>query len=575
MVGALFMLGGTLLLAFKQVTRVFDDPGRLELGNVASGPADPTFVLLSAIVITTGFLSIIGSVSPAQGWRKPVALATLGISVFLLMALHLPLFVNGAVARTESDLFATFTASHIFHMGDLYSLLAVFLLFLVTLSLLGLAVFSAGVLVAPNRFVRAVAGAGSWAKNEANLVAATLLLLFSLGVFLTYLVQTSAKMEAEPPRLEGLFGEALLLFYYLQILFVFLFFLTVAARFFLVNWGTQLPWDSARVRESLENIGKVERILVIGAVLFNFLVLMAPPGTDHEGLSEDPVFLLDSRGLAWCFFLLAVPYVPYAISLRRMRRLLTPPASFGFVSPPFSLLTLQVVGVTVGGFVLITTIGAAADWSPLALMMSLSAWIAGVLFWASVSVRLERGLLAPKLRGDGGPAYFAWFLVFSLVTAIMMWGAGNSLVGTYVESSRTLTVENASPWGADLLFRLGGMSLLSFTLLLGLGMAKASVGARKSLVGSYAASFVGMVVLGVLVFSISMWSTNQQLSDAYVGFAFHQFYLEEKVFMAAVILVLGSMLLWTFGRILSAIVRRRPAATLVESIQIGPTFTKR
>ncbi|HLE47229.1 MAG TPA: hypothetical protein VI818_02945 [Candidatus Thermoplasmatota archaeon] len=569
LVGAVMMLGGTLLLAFKQVTRVFDDPARLELGDVEAGPTDPTFVLLSAIIIASGFATVLGTVSPATGWRRPVALGALGVSVTLLLGLHLPLFVNGTVVSSEADLFATFTASHLFHTGNLYSLMAVFLLFLLTVSLLGVVVFSVGYLLAPGRFGKAVADPRSWPKNEANLVASTLLLLFATGVFLTYLVRTAAKMEAEPPQFVGFFGGALLLFYYLQILCVLLFVATVLARVFLVNWGTQLPWEPLRVRESLQNVGRVERILVLGAVAFNMLVLMAPPATDNEGLSVDPVFRLDSRGLAWFFFLLAVPYTPYALSLRRMRNLLTPPSPFGIGSPPFSAATLQVIGLAAGGFLLIGTVAGAADWSPLALLMALGAWLAGVLLWASVRVSLQGGMLSPHLNGDSGPAYFGWFIVFALVTAIMMWGAGNNIVGTYEESSRTLTVENSSPWGADLLFRVGGVSLLSATLLLSFAVAKASLGVRRSLVGSYAASFVGMVLLGVMVFSISMWSTNEQVSDAYVGFAFHQFYLTEKIFVAALIVGLGSMLVFTFGRMVGAVLRRRPAATLVESIQIG------
>ncbi|MBI2077720.1 MAG: hypothetical protein HYT80_05015 [Euryarchaeota archaeon] len=575
LVGAFLMVGGTLLLAFKQVTRVFDDPARLELGDVEAGPTDPTFILLSALTIACGFATILGTVSPATGWRRPVALGSLGLSVTLLLGLHLPLFVNGTVVSTESDLFASFTASHVFHTGNLYSLMAVFLLFLLTVSLLGVAVFSVGYLLAPGRFAKAVSDPRSWPKNEANLVASTLLLLFGTGVFLTYLVRTAAKMEAEPPAFVGFFGGALLLFYYLQILCVFLFVITVLARFFLVNWGTQLPWEPLRVRDSLDNVGKIERILVLGAIAFNLLVLMAPSATDNEGLSEDPVFRLDSRGLAWFFFLLAVPYVPYALSLRRMRKLLTPPSPFGIGSPPFSALTLQVIGLAAGGVVLIGTVAGAAQWSPLALLMALGAWVAGVLLWAGLRVGLEGGLVSPEIRGEGGPAYFAWFLVFALVTSIMMWGAGNNIVGTYEESSRTLTVDNSSPWGADLLFRLGGVSLFSASLLLAFGVAKASLGVRRSLLGSYAASFVGMVLLGVMVFSISMWSTNEQVSDAYVGFAFHQFYLTEKIFVAVLIVGLGSMLLWTFGRMVRAILRPGPAASLIESIQIGPTFTRR
>jgi hypothetical protein len=52
--GATSVLGGVFLLAFTQVSRVFIDPRRTELGGQADTIGNLAWVFLSAILIMTG-----------------------------------------------------------------------------------------------------------------------------------------------------------------------------------------------------------------------------------------------------------------------------------------------------------------------------------------------------------------------------------------------------------------------------------------------------------------------------------------------------------------------------------------
>src|ERR1041385_4903479 len=82
--GFSLLLGGTLLLAFTQVTRVFIDPRRLELGGSSDTIGDVTWVFLSAAMLATGFAMTLSAVSKAKGTRRGVAVAGAFLSTFIL-----------------------------------------------------------------------------------------------------------------------------------------------------------------------------------------------------------------------------------------------------------------------------------------------------------------------------------------------------------------------------------------------------------------------------------------------------------------------------------------------------------
>lgn len=566
--GFVSLLGGVFLLAFTQVTRVFIDPRRTELGGTSDTIGDVTWVFLSAILLAAGLTLLLASVAPARGGFRALALTGAFTSTFLLLILHLTLFINSITVGTETELATYFTASYLFHTGDSYSVMAVFLILLITLAVLAGFVASVAALLAPRRFREAIWDPEDWDKNESTLVSSSLLLVFALTLFFVYLVQISVRLSVDPPPARGFFANTLPVFYYLQIFFVGALILTVAARVFLVNWGTRTPLAAETVLDSLHNTGRVERVLAVAAIVFNLLILLSPPATDEVGLSTDPVFLLDSRGLAWFFFLLAIPYAPYAVSQARLRRLLDE-GEMRAGGSPFSERSLRLVLTSLGGLVLLSTIGVGARWTPLGLMIALSAWMSGVLLFASVRLRLDRGTLSPQLRGPAAAPYFFGFLILSLATGIMMWGAGNTYVATYLESGQSLTIENASPYGADILFRVTGAALLAFTLLLPLAILKTVRGIRRSLLVPHVLGFSSLVVLATIVFTVGVWNTGtEQGADALAGFAFHQYYLEEKLFVAGLVLALGGLCFWSLGRIVGQLVKPRTYARIVEAVQV-------
>lgn len=567
--GFAFLLGGVFLLAFTQVARVFVDPRRLELGGVQSDTVgNLAWVFLSAILLMIGFTMLLSVISPAKGARRAISLAGVFASGFSLLILHLTLFINSLTVGTESDVTTYFTASYLFHTGDRYSVMAVFLILLVTLTLLAAFVSSVATLLAPARFHRALWDPEDWDKNEATLVSSSLLLVFALTLFLVYLIQISLELHADPLPAQSFFANVLPVFYYLQIFFVGGLILTIGARVFLINWGTQLPLGAETVMDSLNNAGRVERVFAIAAVVFNVLILTAPPATGVGGLSTDPVFLLDSRGLAWFFFLLAAPYLPYFVSHQRLRTLLDDDKMRPSGSP-FSQQSLRMVLISLGGLVMLAAIGLGADFSPLGVMIALTAWMTLVLLWGSVSFRLERGSFAPHLRNSASPPYFFAFILLAVGLGLMMWGAGNTYVATYTGSAQQIQVENASPYGAEILYRVGGATVLALSVMLPLSVVKNARGVRRSLLVPHVVTFSALVLLSTIVFSVNVWNTSEsEGDDAVAGFAFHQYYLEEKLMVAALVLTLAAGLFWSLGRSIGMVVRARPYAQVVTAIQV-------
>lgn len=562
--GFLVLMGGAFTLAYSQVSAIFLDPARSELQG-SSAVGDTTFVLLSAILLASGLTMATAAASPSRPPARAVALTGLWLSTFLLILIHLSLFVNAISVSTETDLGTTFSASYLFHTGETYTLLAVFLLYLVTLGLLLAFVVSLGVLVSPDRFLAAVWSRRDWTKNEAVVVSSGLLLVLSLSIFFAYLLKIAVRLEQEDPPLRGIIGSNLLLFYYLQIVAMGLLILVAAARVFLVNWAIKLPLDPQRIEDTFDNLSRLERVLVGAALVFNVFIILAPPATGPEGLSGDNVFLLNSRGLAWLLPLLAIPYVPYAMGQRRLRNLIAMGRSWQ--SSPFSPRSLKMVLSHLGGLVLLTAMGLGASWSPLGMMIGYSAWTSLVFLLAAVELRLEGGLLEPELRDEAAPPVALAFIVTALATGLMMWGAGNTFVGTYQESTQAFEVYNASPFGADLFFRVFGAGSLAFTVLLGLALARNALGVRRTLVGHHLAAFFSFVILLVMVFSVGIWSRGIG-AEAFVGYAFHQFGTLEKFLVAGLLAVTGLTLLWSLSRLVAPVLRGRPGPAIVAARRV-------
>jgi hypothetical protein len=78
------------------------------------------------------------------------------------------------------------------------------------------------------------------------------------------------------------------------------------------------------------------------------------------------------------------------------------------------------------------------------------------------------------------------------------------------------------------------------------------------------------VLLATIVFSVNVWNTSESDGDdAVAGFAFHQYYLEEKLMVAALVLLLGAALFWSFHRAIDLVVRAKPYAEVVTAIRVG------
>ena len=86
------------------------------------------------------------------------------------------------IPNAEKVFLAVFSASYFFHTSETYSLIAVYVLFLVTLILLVGALASLAYLVLPARFGPALWDRRDWARNEAIMVATSVLLILTLAI---------------------------------------------------------------------------------------------------------------------------------------------------------------------------------------------------------------------------------------------------------------------------------------------------------------------------------------------------------------------------------------------------------
>lgn len=555
----LCILGGLLLFAYSQETNVFPDPGRVELGvpEPAGGPiGDPTFVVLSALLVTTGALTLAATRSPARGWGKAAALVVFGFSLFVFLAANFSLFINGIAITTSSDRAISFSASYLFHGGALLSFAGVYILFLFTLVLVALLVGSLGYLVAPHKFFKALGDRDSWGKNEAIHVATSLLLVLGLSVYFVWLLRLTGDTDVAAMRHKGALAQNLVSVYYLFILLLFFLILSIGAHVFLVNWGTHTPLERGELLKSVTNVARVERTLFWSTVGLNFLLLLTPSLESKTSLSNDPVFLISSRGFHWFYFLSLVPSIPYAISQRRLERLLRR-GHLGVAQTAFSARSLRLVQQFLGGIVLLTVVAVAAPWQPLTVMLAYAAWTSGLLLYHSIHVRIRDGLPEPEFRSDASPPLYFSAFALALTTGLMMWGAGNTFEVVYQESTKSLLFVNESDFGQDIAARVGAATILAGSLVLSLHLISRSVAVPRRFLGHYLWMFILTSVAATTTFTVGVWTKGPNgLQDAYAGFSFRQYYGTEQLLVGLLLTATVIGLFWSLGRILGEIAPR-------------------
>lgn len=562
-VGYLSILGGLLLLAYTGVSTVVPDTSRPELADLQKGQvvSEGTAVVGSALLVTLGLIVLLAHASPARPLPKLAALGVVGAAFPLFFTIQTLLVINGIRADIGQDSYVYFSASYLFHSGTELSFPAVYVLFFVTFLLVVLLLGAVGYLLAPQRLGRAVLDRANWAKNEAIHIAATLFLLLSISVvFYTLLTLAVNTSPGDVPR-HSLMGHLLLPTYYLLVLLLFALALTVAAHAFLLNWGTQAPLEFERLVANIRTIARVERALVVASALLNLLVLFSPTLPSKTELSRSFAFDVSPRGFGYAFYVLLAPYFPYVLTTRRLDWLLRSgrgPAT----NHPFAERSLRLVLTHVAGLILVTAAGAALNWYPLALMLAMSAWTAGVLLAHAVRFENATGLPRLAFRGETGPAFYFVFLALAVTTGLMLWGAGNTynVSATFLPNVQSLDVANASDLGQDLFARLAATALVAGSVVLTLDLWLNAYRVERRFLGHYLATFIATSLSTLLVFTVSVWTDGATgLENAYVGFAFQQYYALEKT--GAGLLLAGTVtyLFFAVGRILRPILERSRA----------------
>ncbi len=571
-VSFLLLLGGLLILAFSTEINVFQDPRRVEqTGSVDEDEANLAGLLFASLLAGWGVAMGLGAVSRADGGKRHAALGAVFGGVFLLMFLHGKLFINSlTVAPERGDATVAFTASYFFHTGPGYTFPAVYVIFLVTVLLLTTLVAGAAYLITPDRFRRAFGGRGSWRDGESLAVAVSLFVVLSFVVFLVSFVRLALDADVQGDQ-SGFLADNVVALHYLTAFLIGALILTIGARVFLVNWGTQGIFRRTRVEETLENVGRIERVLLGAVVAFDLILLAAPAIVGRFYLSTDAVFGLTSKMLQVSLLLVLIPYAFYAWTIKRLTRILAQGGGPEEATTPFSNLSVRLVLVHLAGILLLTAIYAAVaaggTTDALVLVLGYAAYTAAVFLWASIRFELRGGVPTPRLRGPGAAAPFFGFVVFGLVTAMMLWGAGNTFEALYHAETNTLTVRNYSPWGADVLARIGAALVGALTFAIGLGALADATRIRRPLAGHYVAVLVASVAALLVAFTVNVWSGRGGVGqlDAFAGFSFHQYGALEATLAVVVLTVSLGVLYYSVGRILRWAARRRPVLRAIEA----------
>ena len=529
-VGFLCLLSGLLVLAYSQVSAVLPDTANPDFDGLREGSVlgEGGGVFISAVLATTGAIVLLNATSRAPQPSKALALTVFGATFPLFLFIQTLLVIYGVASGEDASRWLYFSASYFFHIGGALSFAAVYILFLFTLLLVYLLLGSTAYLLAPKRFVPALFDRSNWQKNEAVHVAASLFLLMSLTVLVVYVFWLAG--ETDPARLrgEGMLADLLLPLYYLMGILLFALILTVAAHAFLLNWGTQAPGDLGTLVQSVRNISRVERALLIAAAALNAIILLGPDLPSALDLSTSFAFDVSPRGLSYAFYLLLTPYIPYVITTRRLEYLLRQGRAPTTASI-FQERSLRLVVVHLSGLILLTALGVAARWDPMWLMLTFAAWTGGVLLTAALRVKAGIGLPKVLFRDDAGPALFFVFLGIALTSGLMLWGAGNTFEVRYLPGQDTLEVVNESGYGLDIFARVAAVAVIIGSLVLTLDLWLTSYGVERRLVGHYLGIFVSSTLAALLVFSVGVWTSGSAgLRDAYAGFAFRQYYALEE-----------------------------------------------
>lgn len=557
------ILGGLLLLAYSQMSTVLPDPQRAELADLEGGDvvSEGAALFFTALLITAGLLLILAYASPAPVFPRTAALLIVGVTLPIFLIFQNLLLINGFSGIVADQGWKSFSVSYFFHTGGDLSFAVVYILFFLTLLLVFLLLGAVGYLLAPHRFLRAVLDRMSWAKNEAVHIAATVFLLLSVAVLFFYLLRLAAETDVDQLRTMGFLAQNKLVFYYLLCLLLFGLFLTVAAHAFLLNWGNQTPLEFPRLIDNLRTIRRVERGLLGAAALVNFLILLGPQLPTQLEFSRSFVFGFSPRGFSYAFYLLLLPYVPYLVSQTRLEFLLR--AGRGPAGTVFAERSLRLVLVDVLGLVLLTVTGIAAGWDPLGLVLTYSAWTAGVLLFHAVRFEGARGLPRLAFRGEEGPPLYFVFLGLAVTTGLMLWGAGNTFEVAYFRSGATTSLNfvNDASYGQDIFSRFAAAVLIVACLVLTLDLWLHAYHVKRRFLVHYLAVLVLATVAALFTFTVGVWKGGPAgLEEAHAGYAFREFGTGEEISTGVLLVATAIYLFYAFGKMLRPILEQARAS---------------
>lgn len=545
-VAAMIIAGGFVLTSFQTQHLFRDSAIAFEEGRI---PRNDGAIAVSAILLGAGgaFFLALGARVRLRERLVPSALA--GTAATLLIVLHLTIFVNYATVPAAGT--ATFSASFLFH-GTALEPIAFFLFTLVSVLLIAVLVRSVWTLYGASSYGRHFGPRASPQAQRNRVLAAGFLLLATLGFFAVTFLAMALRLEAgqEATRSE----PNLLLIYYLLVLGLALLSLVITGKSALLVWRHRWFPDLAQPRRLLSSLSTAEWWLAGLVVALDLAAMALAPAANQVDRSEvrgDLVFAFTDRGLAFLFLFTALPYGVYVTSAWRAQRTLDIPvlAMERKWDTNVRYLAWSVLGAAALG-----TLGPAVGMPTLPRFIMVTAYLAVVTGVRAFHVRLVEGTPAVALRQEAGPFAFAFFAL-AWVTALMLWGLGNTVEAEYAQQGSAVVLTNAELQAYAVAYRFLGSLSLALPAVLGLDAATRWNSPRK--LGPLVVVLFGLVAGAHMLFPIAYeeaFDPRLQTTDVLVGFAWAG---QEQVTKAAIavawpvlalVTMLSAMRILTAGR---------------------------
>jgi hypothetical protein len=542
---------GLLLFGVLQTQAMFRDS--LSFGIVAGLTLrNDGGLFFTALMAATGLALVLGALSTRPPRERLLPMAGIAASGTLLLVAHFSIFVNGIILPNQGQV--AVTASFLFHDTATLSI-AVFSLALVTLLLVIGGLLATFSLLTPRLLRERVLHPVTFGDHRTRVHLLTLGLAATGGVYAIQFFRYALTADSDPA---GFFTTNLILVYYVLALLVLAAVGLATWRAFTLSQGDlRLRWSRSFQRNH-RLLRKTESWLWGAILVLNLIILAAEPLYRPTSGQTARVFIVDSRGAAMFFLIVPAIYLLQRLATNRLHahvRERRVDARIHLDAVLASSLTILAAWLVVGSLLL------ASRAPPLVTLSVLTAITTIILLFFAVRLDpTEPYLVAP--RSGSTPVLLFAASALAILTGIMFWGGGNSVVTLYARGSGGfITPEGQFFQPYAVLFRLLGSLFIALPPVLGLWLLTRTRGAVAQ-PGHLALIGIGIVVAMNLLFTIQPsdpFDAAIGQTDVRIGFYILQFAtVFDRVVLTLLWGVATALVLYAMSRVLRLVLRARP-----------------